>query len=125
MTSRQPVAVWFEIPAREFDRATRFYEEVLGVSLRRETMGPMTLGVFPHAEPQSSGCVMAGPGLEPGTTGTILYLNARGRLREALAATPAAGGRVVLPVTELPEGMGRFAHILDTEGNRIGLHEAA
>jgi uncharacterized protein len=125
MTDRQPVAVWFEIPATEFDRAARFYEAILGVSLRREEMGPMTLGVFPYAEPETSGCVMAGPGVAPGAGGTILYLNTGGRLREVLAATPDAGGRVVLPVTELPEGMGRFAHIVDTEGNRVGLHEAA
>jgi predicted enzyme related to lactoylglutathione lyase len=27
-----------------------------------------------------------------------------------------------MPRIALPEGMGVFAHILDTEGNRIGLH---
>ena len=32
---------------------------------------------------------------------------------------------MLVPRVELPEGMGVFAHILDTEGNRIGLHANA
>jgi predicted enzyme related to lactoylglutathione lyase len=31
------VAVWFEIPAANFDRAARFYETIFGANLRRET----------------------------------------------------------------------------------------
>jgi predicted enzyme related to lactoylglutathione lyase len=42
-------------------------------------------------------------------------------IAETLARVPAAGGTVVLPKTEIgPHGF--IAHILDTEGNRIGLH---
>ena len=33
-----------------------------------------------------------------------------------------AGGKVALPKTALPEGLGFFAHIIDSEGNRVGLH---
>jgi hypothetical protein len=33
-----------------------------------------------------------------------------------------AGGRVVQDRTLLPEGLGAFAHIVDSEGNRVGLH---
>jgi predicted enzyme related to lactoylglutathione lyase len=29
---------------------------------------------------------------------------------------------VVLDKTALPDGLGVFAHILDCEGNRVGLH---
>lgn len=30
-----------------------------------------------------------------------------------------------IPCTELPDGLGCFAHIIDTEGNRVGLHAEA
>lgn len=30
---------WFEIPVRDLDRATRFYEAMLGKKLKRETLG--------------------------------------------------------------------------------------
>lgn len=39
-----------------------------------------------------------------------------------VAKVPAAGGKVVTPKTALPEGMGYFAHFVDSEGNRVGLH---
>jgi predicted DNA-binding transcriptional regulator YafY len=43
---------WFEIRARDLDRARAFYETLLGVSMHRETMGPQTtLAVFPYQEP--------------------------------------------------------------------------
>ena len=124
MQTSKPVAVWFEIPATDFDRAATFYETLLGVTLRREAMGSMTLGVFPYEAPASSGCIMAGPGIAPAADGTIIYLNADGRLDTALEAAWSAGGTVLMPATELPDGMGRFAHVRDTEGNRIGLHAA-
>jgi predicted enzyme related to lactoylglutathione lyase len=36
-----------------------------------------------------------------------------------------AGGRITLARTALPEGMGFFAHFVDCEGNRVGLHALA
>ena len=69
MDRSKPIAVWFEIPATDFDRAARFYETLLGVTLRREAMGPKTLGVFPYEAPASSGCILAGPGIAPADCG--------------------------------------------------------
>ena len=34
-----------------------------------------------------------------------------------------SGGQCVFGPMTLPDHMGRIAHIVDTEGNRIGLHE--
>lgn len=61
------------------------------------------------------------PGI-PSATGTIVYLSATGRLDRALALVAAAGGRIETPRTALPDGMGDVAHIIDTEGNCVGLH---
>jgi predicted enzyme related to lactoylglutathione lyase len=33
-----------------------------------------------------------------------------------------AGGRLAGPKVDLPQGMGSFIHVLDPEGNRVGLH---
>jgi len=126
MSAPSPVAVWFEIPASDLERAARFYETLLGLSLRRETMGSARLAVFPSAEGSGGGCVMAGASTSPGADGgTLVYLNADGRLDAALSRLQGAGGALLTPVTELPEGMGRFAHIRDSEGNRVGLHAIA
>ncbi|MDQ2962790.1 MAG: VOC family protein [Pseudomonadota bacterium] len=113
---------WFEIPATDLGRATRFYETVLGRSLTTETIATSTLAVFPYEKPGVGGCVIAGNGLVPSSSGTVIYLNAAPKLDDALSRVAEAGGRVVLPKTALPDGMGFFAHVIDTEGNRIGLH---
>ena len=38
---------WFEIPAVDLARATRFYETLIEAKLKSETMGPLALAVFP------------------------------------------------------------------------------
>ncbi len=119
---RQSKVVWFEIPASDFERAAGFYEEIFAVTLTKQNMGPQKLGVFPYQPPAISGCVFAGPNVIPGKDGAIVYLNADPELKAIVDRVKAAGGEVLVPRVELPEGMGVFAHILDTEGNRIGLH---
>ena len=114
---------WFEIPARNLDRAQAFYESLLGQPLRRESMGGATLALFPGTDGGASGCLQAGPmAAEPTTQGTLVYLDTGAPMAGVLARVPALGGQVATPCTALPPGMGFYAHILDTEGNRVGLH---
>ncbi|MCX9157348.1 VOC family protein [Niveibacterium sp. 24ML] len=121
----QQRAVWFEIPVVDLDRAAAFYEQLFDESLRREEMGPEgTIAVFPYDGTGVSGCLMRAPDARPAASGTLVYLNADSGLDTLLARVEAAGGKVALPPVALPEGMGRFAHIIDTEGNLVGLHEA-
>src|SRR5271155_4454324 len=119
------VAVWFEIPTTDLDRAVGFYERIFAKTLKRETMGPMTMAVFPYERPGVSGAIIAGPQYQPAGNGKgpIVYVDAEGQLDAILARVEKAGGKVALPKTELP-GVGSIAHVVDLEGNRIGLHAA-
>jgi hypothetical protein len=65
---------------------------------------------------------MQGPGYVPGKDGPVAYLNADPVLGEVLKRVGPAGGKILVPRTDLPDGMGCFAQIVDSEGNRIGLH---
>ena len=112
---------WFEIPAADLQRATRFYESVLEHDLKPETMGPMRLAIFPHEQAGVGGCLIAGDGYKPATSGTVVYLGVSA-VDGALERARNAGGKIALPKTALPEGMGFFAHIIDSEGNRVGVH---
>ena len=58
----------------------------------------------------------------PSAHGTVVYLNVNGRLDRTLELVTANGGRVELPKTELPRGIGCIAKIADSEGNLVGLH---
>jgi uncharacterized protein len=127
MEKRNNVGVWFEIPVVDMGRARSFYERLLGVELKLEDVGAGMLAVFPYRdETGTSGCLIEGGFAgKPSSEGATVYLNADGVLAEAMGRAPAIGGSVVSPVIDLPDGMGRFVLIRDTEGNRIGLHEAA
>lgn len=116
---------WFEIPVVQMDRAQRFYEAVLGRPMRREAMGPGTeLAVFAYQPETGVGgaLIVGNPALTPANTGTLVYLNAEPSLDAAVARALAAGGQVLTPRVDLPDGMGSFAHVQDSEGNRVGLH---
>ena len=112
---------WFDIPATDLDRAARFYETVLDISLIRENMLGARMAIFPAKPGEASGAIIARDGVTPGTTGSTIYLKAGADLSSALSRVQAAGGKVLHPKTFIKEGWGYFAIILDSEGNSIGL----
>lgn len=117
---------WFEIPVHNLDRAADFYETLLASPLRRETIATSQLGIFSSDETGVGGCLIAGDEVPaPAANGTLIYLNAKPSLDVVLARVEAAGGRITTPKVKLPGDMGVFAHITDTEGNRVGLHALA
>jgi predicted enzyme related to lactoylglutathione lyase len=122
---RKNVAVWFEIPAANFDRAAKFYETIFAEALKRDQYGKQQMAVFPYERPSVSGCVMEAPDLAGKDAGTVVYLNCDGRLADVAGRVEKAGGKLLTPRIELPAGMGAFFHICDSEGNRVGLHAAA
>ena len=115
---------WFEIPVSDMTRARRFYEAVLETQLREEAFGPQTLAVFPYDREggATGGALIRSEGMKPAENGTLVYLNAGESLDALLARVEPAGGKVAMPRTELPPGMGAIALITDTEGNRVGVH---
>ena len=114
---------WFEIPVKNFDKAKKFYESVLGADLQTmEAMG-MKSAFFP-AELQTGGiggCIIQGEGYDPSPKGSLVYLNGGDDLGVPLSKVEAAGGKIVLPKTAIgPNGF--MAHFTDIEGNKVGLH---
>jgi hypothetical protein len=114
---------WFEIPTADLDRATAFYETVLGTKLRREVFG-YPLAMFPASREGVTGALVFDTKRKPGPAGTVVYLNCDGELDAAAGRVSAAGGELVVPVTMVPGGFGRFATIRDSEGNHVNLHSS-
>ncbi|HEY2986316.1 MAG TPA: VOC family protein [Candidatus Binatia bacterium] len=113
--------VWVDIPVKDLERAIKFYSAVLGTPVKKEEMPGMTIGILPHQEGEVGGCLFKSETDEPSTKGPLLYLNANGRLAQAIAAVEANSGKVVQP--KHPIGpYGYRAIVLDSEGNRIALH---
>jgi predicted enzyme related to lactoylglutathione lyase len=114
---------WFEIPVTDIDRAQRFYETLLAQDLRREEMGPQTLAIFAYDGGIGGALLKSAQAPTPSTTaGVIVYLNASPSLDAVLARAGELGATVLLPKLQLPGTIGFIAQVVDTEGNRIGLH---
>ena len=119
----QHIAVWFELPSTQFDRAVAFYQQILGVTLEEMDIQGMKLGLFPHDDLSAvSGAIIFGEGFKPSSDGSIVYLNGGEDLAIVLAKVEDAGGKVLIPKTHLGDDIGYIAHFIDTEGNRVGLH---
>jgi predicted enzyme related to lactoylglutathione lyase len=115
---------WFEIPTLNFDRAVTFYETALDITMRQEQAGEDRNAVFPYEEGKGiSGALTAAKYAQPTSQGVVIYLNTRSaaHLDQTLARVNTAGGSVVMPKTDIGP-VGFIAMILDSEGNRIGLH---
>lgn len=113
---------WFEIPATDFPRAIRFYEAIFASPLQHLADWP-NLAIFPYQRPGVSGALAFGEGHRPSGDGVVIYLVCDGRIDEVLGRVEAAGGKVVEPKNYIPS-VGWVAQILDSEGNRVGLHAA-
>ena len=121
--SASPHAInWFEIPTTDFVRAKAFYETVLGRPIETMTMGPSTMGFLSTSPDTVGGAIVHGDGTAPSQSGTLVYLNGGDDLAVMLARVEPAGGMVAVPKTDIGSGFGFFAHFIDTEGNRVGLH---
>lgn len=57
-----------------------------------------------------------------GTDGPLIYLNGNPDVQNVLDKVEVAGGKILVPKTEISTEYGYMAVIIDTEGNRIGLH---
>lgn len=117
---------WFEIPATDLDRAQRFYEAIFGISLIPMNLEQFQMRMFPVADPQTGiggALIHAGDFYKPSATdGPLIYLNANPDVAGVLEKVEAAGGKVIVPKTEISPDYGFMGVFLDSEGNRIGLH---
>lgn len=114
---------WFEIPALDLERAFQFYSIVLNGNVRKGTFGNGDLILFnvPFNTGEAvGGSIVVRPDLKPTTEGGVLYLNAFGKLSEAVSKVENAGGKVLVPEINLGK-FGFAAVIIDSEGNKIGL----
>lgn len=113
---------WFELYVTDYDRAKRFYESALQITLQEFAKDATKMGMFPYdAKSGVGGAITQMPGCTPGTGGTIIYLNVEGDLDGVLDRAAKAGGTIIKPRTSIGEH-GFIGIIKDTEGNVVGLH---
>ena len=114
---------WFEIPATDLERATKFYEGVFGLKLSFQDMGVIKMAWFPEMIMDAygaTGSLVLGECYVPSHDGTIIYFSVPD-IEAILAKVEAGGGKTLMPKTDIGQ-YGFIAHFEDTEGNRVALH---
>ena len=113
---------WFEIAAKDINRAVKFYSTVLGKKIEVNQWAGFEMGIFPGGgEGVVHGAIVKGEGYEPSEKGTIVYLNGGEDLNAPLKKVEPAGGKVLKPKFSIGEH-GHIAFFKDTEGNKVALH---
>ncbi|KEZ45162.1 hypothetical protein SAPIO_CDS2610 [Scedosporium apiospermum] len=136
---------WLEIPATSLPRASAFYASVLGWSSdpsqtipASQIPGTSSLLIFSHPAVNGAFVEVSAPDVsvpkwrEESESSEVGGGKVRHRsvmtsfsvesIEEVLDAVVKNGGRVDVPKTKIAaEGMGYFAHFVDTEGNLQGL----
>lgn len=112
----------FEIPATDLDRAVTFYQEILDIQIERMEFPGMAMGLFPYENQMVTGVIMQGEEYQPSASGVTIYFHAGDNLQTVLDQVETSGGKILVPKTPHADESGFFALILDSEGNKIGLH---
>ena len=116
---------WFEIPAKDLDRAQKFYETILGMTMIKMDLPNIKMRMFPIEDPLGVGgsLVDSGGFHKPSLTdGPLIYLNGNPDVQLVLDKVEKAGGKITVPKTIISPEFGHMCVIHDTEGNRIAFH---
>jgi predicted enzyme related to lactoylglutathione lyase len=123
--------VWADIPVTDLDRAMAFYGAVLQRKfIKFEGMEGIALEApsedSPEGQPDQypvSFDLALAENQRPSTDGCTIYLNSHGDPEGMLERAVAAGGELIMPVTDMGEMVGSIGLFKDSEGNRIGVHK--
>ena len=119
--------IWFEIYVQDMSRAQKFYETLLGCKL--EALTPpdgsaehLQMMAFPMEMNAlgAGGALVKMEGVPSGPGGTLVYFSCEDCAVEEARATEA-GGSVFMPKFSIV-AYGFCSLLIDSEGNRIGLH---
>lgn len=121
------ILTWFEIPVSDIERAKTFYETILDIEMVKRTDGneeavffPFNPNVIQAISGRVTGVLSKSERNSPSSQGTLIYINASPSIQTVLDKVEQAGGKVISPKIQIPPGF--IAVIIDSEGNRVGLH---
>jgi predicted enzyme related to lactoylglutathione lyase len=108
---------WFEINSKNPKQLHDFYASTFGWRIQ-PVEGNRAAVVDTDSESGISGTI----GEAEGSNQVLFYIEVND-LEQYLARVESAGGRTVVPVTEIPD-LVTFAQFADPEGNVVGLFKA-
>ncbi len=119
------VISWVEIPAKDMERAQKFYETIFHLQLIPLNLPNVEMRMFPIEDKMGIGaalCKADGFYNPSSTDGPLVYLNANPDVQIILDRIVSAGCEILVPKTMISPEHGHMAVFKDSEGNRIALH---
>ena len=116
---------WFEIPTKDLNRAQKFYEAIFSIKMTSLDLEQIQMRMFPIEDPMGVGGALVHNAdfyKSSATEGPLVYLNANPDVQNVLDRIEKAGGKILLPKTQISPEYGYMAMFIDTEGNRVALH---
>jgi uncharacterized protein len=114
---------WFCIPTNDFDRAVKFYQNILDLTLNIVDCEGEKMGCFPDDGINVTGCIFHSSNYKPSKDGVLINFYSDDDLNIFLKRVESNGGKTITPKTKIfVEGRGYFAHFSDTEGNYLGVY---
>ena len=116
---------WFEIPAQDINRAQKFYERIFDIAMTQLDLPQIKMRLFPIENQMNIGgsvCYNKEFYKPSATDGPLVYLNGNPDLQNILDRIEAAGGKIIVPKTQISPEYGHMAVFIDSEGNRVALH---
>ncbi len=112
---------WFDIATTNIERAKDFYSKVFNLEFQLIETPDSKMYMFGVPDKVgSAGCLVQSNNNKPSADGTIIYFSCQDVILEA-NRVEEAGGKLLFPKTSIG-AFGFVAQLIDTEGNRIGLH---
>ncbi|MEQ9466423.1 MAG: VOC family protein [Ekhidna sp.] len=119
-------ANWFELPVKEMDRAKNFYQSIFDIQMGDNMeIGSAAMSFFPFETDASgaTGTLIKQETYIPSYQGALIYFSVK-EIDDVLPKIETNGGKIINPKMSIGEH-GFVAHIEDSEGNRIALHQQA
>lgn len=117
------LVTWFEIPAIDFTRAVKFYEQVFDLKLKVCEYEHEKMAFFPEEKFNNCGMISKAKDFNPSTNGVVIYFDATNKIDQLIKQVKNTGGEILKDKCKIDaEGRGHFALIKDSEGNRIGFY---
>ena len=112
---------WLEIATADIERAKDFYAKVFNLDFEYVEMPGSKMYMFGAPDAAgSAGALVQSDDTKPSKEGTMVYFSCDD-VAVQLAKVEELGGKIVMPKSDIGE-FGFYAQIIDSEGNRIGLH---
>ena len=115
--------MWFEIPTVDFERAVKFYKNIVKWEFTMDDSMWMKMAFFPYDRMEWVWWALINTtSIKPTKDWITVYFDAWKSIDDMVSLVAKNWWKMIMPKTSIWKEMWFIAQFIDTEWNRIGLH---